>query len=65
MRTFAFACAVAVVMARRSKKEEEPKEEPKEEIPEEVAEEIVEPAPTHSTFLEKVTKFDFYAKAIW
>ena len=52
-------------MARRSKKEEEPKEEPKEEIPEEVAEEIVEPAPTHSTFLEKVTKFDFYAKAIW
>ena len=70
MRTFAFACAIAAVTARRSKKEEPKEPEPVEEpvvVPDEI-EPVVEPeaapAPKKDIY-EKLTAFDFYAKNIW
>merc|ERR1712110_1118035 len=62
MRTFAFVCAVAVVMAKKKKKEEEKPRIVPEEVPEVVPE--VEPE-THKSFTEKLATFDFYAKHIW
>ena len=68
MRTFAFACAIAVVMARRTKKDE-PKVEPEPKKEEEIPEPIIEPEPVEPAqkrdFYEKIATFDFYAKAIW
>ena len=66
MRTFAFACALAVVMARRTSKKEEEKPAPA-EIPEEKPEIIEEPEirPKKRSFTEKLTTFDFYAYHIW
>ena len=69
MRTFAFACAIAVVMAK--KKHHDKKEEPKKE---ETIRPAVEPKyqpekkpePAHKMdFYEKIETFDFYAKHIW
>lgn len=72
MRTFAFACAVAVAVARRTHTTDpvvtpEPVEET--QIPEVMP---VEPTPeeevvpqTHLTFYEKLGNFNFYMKNIW
>ena len=69
MRTFAFACLAAVVLARRSRKEEE---EPRQES---LAEEVVEVAPEteqpqaepqhQADKYEKLSRVDFYLKHLW
>ena len=68
MRTFAFACLAAVVLARRSRKEEEaPRAEPAEEVVEVTPEATEEPkAPEHKRDIyEKIGSLDFYLKHIW
>ena len=70
MRTFAFACAVAVVVAKKKHHTVEPPrqdEKPKEEVVKPEPEHI-EPehkANAHLDFYGKLELFDFYAKNIW
>ena len=51
MRTFAFACTVAVVMARRKKEEDQPRVVPVPEVNPEIIEPEVKPK---SSFNEKL-----------